>query len=265
MAYILKMPNTKSSLQKVATAAAPDAETGRPGSGLPTDSRAVREPGRRMRSHLLDVAVGLFKANGLSAVSVSQIAAAADAFPSQVTYYFRTKEALFVEAACREILYTGQQAERAAGQAGSKALYTEALVTSVVSSAGLALFIEALTLARRRQDLAPLIERTFERLHAEGDRAYGAIRDQRGWSHDDDPAMRARRFWALALGTVLRGAATGVTTGQCAQDMLELLRSEDAALAAQAETAAPARLQVVGNSPVRPVATAPSRTRKGQP
>ncbi len=191
-----------------------------------TDARTLREPGRRMRSHLLDVAVALFKADGLGGVSVSQIAEAADAFPSQVTYYFRTKEALFVEAACREILYTGQQAELAASTAPSMALYTRALVESVVASPGLALFIEALALARRRQDLAPLIERTFERLHAEGDRAYAAVRDRRGWPHDDDTAMRARRFWALALGSVLRGAATGVGTADCARDMLELLRDE---------------------------------------
>jgi AcrR family transcriptional regulator len=186
----------------------------------------MREPGRRMRSHLLDKAVALFKSHGLAGVSVADIAQAADAFPSQVTYYFRTKEALFVEAACRDILYTGQQAERAASRAPTMALYTRALVESVVASPGLALFIEALTLTRRRQDLAPLIERTFERLHAEGDRAYGAIRDRRGWPHDDDPAMRARRFWALALGSVLRGAATGGSAADCARDMLELLRDE---------------------------------------
>jgi len=196
-----------------------------PEPALPADAdvRAMREPGRRMRSHLLDVAVGLFKLRGLSAVSVSEIAQAADAFPSQVTYYFRTKEALFVEAACREILYTGQHAEQAAATAPTLAQYTRTLVESVVASPGLALFIEALALARRRQDLAPLIERTFERLHAEGDRAYGAIRDLRGWPHDDDPAMRARRFWALALGSVLRGAATGLGTADCARDMLDLL------------------------------------------
>ena len=35
-------------------------------------------------------------------------AAAADAFPSQITYYFRTKEALFVEAACRDMLYVAR-------------------------------------------------------------------------------------------------------------------------------------------------------------
>lgn len=200
------------------------------------DVRASREPGRRMRSHLLDIAVGLFNVRGLGGVSVSEIAAAANAFPSQVTYYFRTKEALFVEAACREILYAGQQAEQAASTALTMERYTRALVESVVAAPGLALFIEALTLTRRRQDLAPLIERTFERLHAEGDRAYGAVRDQRGWSHDDDPAMRARRFWALALGAVLRGAATGLGTQACARDMLELLRGD---------SPAGARLQVI--------------------
>ena len=190
----------------------------------------MREPGRRMRSHLLDIAVELFKSRGgLSAVSVSEIAQAAEAFPSQVTYYFRSKEALFVEAACRDILYTGQQAEQAASAAPTLALYTRALVQSVVAAPGLALFIDALALTRRRQDLAPLIERTFDRLHAEGDRAYAAIRDLRGWPHDDDQAMRARRFWALALGSVLRGAATGLHPSDCASNMLELLRDQQPA------------------------------------
>ncbi|HYW58157.1 MAG TPA: TetR/AcrR family transcriptional regulator C-terminal domain-containing protein [Polaromonas sp.] len=212
-----------------------------------TDARSTREPGRRMRSHLLDIAVELFKSRGLSGVSVAEIAQAADAFPSQVTYYFRTKEALFVEAACREILYTGEQAERAAAKATTLPLYTRALAESVVASPGLALFIEALTLARRRQDLAPLIERTFERLHSEGDRAYGAIRDLRNWPHDDDPALRARRFWALALGSVLRGAATGVDPEASARDMLELLDSD---MAQQAPTSgARPPLQMVKAAP----------------
>ena len=209
--------------------------------------RASRKTGRRMRSHLLDVAVGLFKAHGLAGVSVSGIAAAAQAFPSQVTYYFRTKEALFVEAACREILYTGQQAEHAASTAPTLPLYIRSLVESVVSSPGLALFIEALAVTRRRQDLAPLIERTFDRLYVEGDRAYAAIRDQRGWPHDDDPALRARRFWALALGSVLRGVATGLSAQDCAKDLLELLRDEPLADAPGAifSGASGADLQVV--------------------
>src|SRR5215468_9331990 len=78
------------------------------------DVRAVREPGKRMRSQLLDAAVTLFKASGASGVSVAEIAAAAGAYPSQVTYYCRSKEARFVEASCREILYVARQAEAAA-------------------------------------------------------------------------------------------------------------------------------------------------------
>jgi len=65
--------------------------------------RATRTAGRAMRSRLLDAASRLFREKGLAGVSIADIAEAADAFPSQITYYFRTKEALFVEAACRDV------------------------------------------------------------------------------------------------------------------------------------------------------------------
>src|SRR5436190_16582251 len=81
--------------------------------------RATRSAGRQMRSRLLDSASGLFKQRGLSGTSIADIAAAADAFPSQITYYFRTKEALFVEAACRDVLYAAHAAEQAARKACS--------------------------------------------------------------------------------------------------------------------------------------------------
>jgi AcrR family transcriptional regulator len=189
-------------------------------------SRAVRAPGRRMRSHLLDAAVLLFKQQGLAATAVSQIAEAAGAFPSQVTYYFRSKEALFVEAACREVLYAAQQTEAAAARARTPDTYLAALVASAVQAPALGLYIEALTLARRRPDLSPLIERTTERLHTEGARAYAAMRTRRGWPLADDPALRARRFWALVLGVVLRDAAAGATPAQSGAEVLALLRSE---------------------------------------
>ena len=47
--------------------------------------RATRNAGRQMRSRLLDAASRLFKERGLAAVSIADIAAAADAFPSQIT------------------------------------------------------------------------------------------------------------------------------------------------------------------------------------
>lgn len=191
-----------------------------------SEGRAVREPGKRMRSRLLDAAVELFKAKGLSAVSVAEIATVADAFPSQVTYYFRTKEALFVEAACREVLYVARQAELAAAGAASGGDYNRRLVETVVGSPGLALFVEALSLTRRRQDLAPLVERTFERLHAEGDRAYGETRHRHGWSEAQPAATVARRFWTLALGVTLREGATEATVQEAVDEMTALLRIE---------------------------------------
>src|SRR3954454_16736157 len=121
-------------------------------------ARATRTAGRAMRSRLLDAASRLFREKGLSGVSVADIAEAADAFPSQITYYFRTKEALFVEAACRDVLYVGRAAEQAALQAQTPRDYTRALVETVTATDSVAFFTEALTLTRRRQDLAPLVE-----------------------------------------------------------------------------------------------------------
>src|SRR5258708_19595154 len=90
--------------------------------------RATRMAGRQMRSRLLDAASRLFKARGLAAVSIADIAAAADAFPSQITYYFRTKEALFVEAACRHLLHVPLAAEHQARKQLSPPVYTRPLV-----------------------------------------------------------------------------------------------------------------------------------------
>ena len=66
--------------------------------------RATRSAGRKTRYLLLDAASPLFRERGLAGTSISDIATAANAFPSQITYYFRTKEALFVECACRDLL-----------------------------------------------------------------------------------------------------------------------------------------------------------------
>src|SRR6476619_4290930 len=207
--------------------------------------RATRTAGRQMRSRLLDAASRLFKERGLAAVSIADIAAAADACPSQITYYFRTKEALFVEAACREALYVARAAEQHAGKQLSPSEYTRALVESVMESDALGFFVEAMTLTRRRQDLAPLVERTVERLHAECLRAYAAEVAARGWQTRLDPETSARRFWAIAIGVTIEGQAMGRSADELAAEMLGLLGPQ-----ADAPPDA-ARLRVIGaNDPV---------------
>jgi AcrR family transcriptional regulator len=205
-------------------------------------ARASRPAGREMRSRLLDAASRLFKEHGLGGVAVSDIAGAAAAFPSQITYYFHTKEALFVEAACRDVLYVARAAEQRAHAARTPVEYNRLLVESVMSGEGLGFFVEALALTRRRQDLAPLVERTIERLHAEGLRAYAAEIAAHGWRSVLDPAVTARRFWAVALGVALEGQALGRSQDEMVAEMLRLIdRQADASVATR-------RLRVVGSA-----------------
>src|SRR6059058_2725606 len=185
--------------------------------------RATRTAGRRMRSLLLDGASLLFKEKGLAGTSISDIAAAADAFPSQITYYFRTKEALFVEAACRDMLYVARAAEQAALQAHTPRDYTRALVETVTATDAVAFFTEALTLTRRRPDLAPLVERTIERLHGEGMHAYAGQIERHGWKSLRDPDVSSRRFWAVAVGVMVEGYAMGRSPDELCVEMLRVL------------------------------------------
>ncbi len=201
--------------------------------------RATRAAGRKMRSLLLDAASHLFRERGLSGTSITDIATAANAFPSQITYYFRTKEALFVEAACREMLYVARTAEQAALRARTPWDYTRALVEAVTATDSVALFAEALTLTRRRQDLAPLVERTIERLHAEGLRAYAGQIERQGWRSLRDPDATSRRFWAIAVGVMVEGYAMGRAADELCAEMLRVLGEQ---ATAPARETAPLRL-----------------------
>ncbi len=185
--------------------------------------RATRSAGRKMRSLLLDAASPLFKERGLAGTSIADIATAADAFPSQITYYFRTKEALFVEAACRDLLYLARTTEQAAQKARSPREYTHALAETVTATDSIAFFAEALTLTRRRPDLAPLVERTIERLHAEGARAYASQVARHGWRSLRAPDESSRRFWAVAIAVILEGYAVGRSQEALCAEMLRVL------------------------------------------
>ena len=177
-------------------------------------ARATRTAGRQMRSRLLDGASRLFKERGLAGTSISDIAAAADAFPSQITYYFRTKEALFVEAACRDVLYVARAAEQAALLAQTPRAYTRALVeTRDGDGFGRPLCRSADT------DPPPPGSRTAGRTHH---RAAARRRDARlcrpdrrhGWNSLRDPDASSRRFWAIAIGVMVEGHAMGRSAGR---------------------------------------------------
>jgi hypothetical protein len=109
----------------------------------------------------------------------------------------------------------------------------------VTATDSVAFFAEALTLTRRRPDLAPLVERTIERLHAEGLRAYAGQIERHGWSTLRDPDATSRRFWTLAIGVMVEGYAMGRTADDLAYEMLRVLGDQATARPA-------ARLRLVG-------------------
>jgi AcrR family transcriptional regulator len=172
-------------------------------------ARATRSSGRRTRSALLDAASRLFRARGLADVSLTEIAAHADAFPSQVRYYFGSKEELFVEAACRDVLHAAAAVEAAGRRTRTPEQYAKRLTQVALDSPSLLTFTEALLLARRRDDLRPLIARTLDRLHDEGARAVAEHYAARGWELQAPAEAVARGFWATVLGVALESAGAG--------------------------------------------------------
>ena len=173
--------------------------------------RATRAAGKQTRRALLDAAGRLFAARGLSGVSAAEIAREAGAFPSQVTYYFGSKEALFVEAACRGVLHAATDVERAAARTRSPRAYVHALVHTALASPALLSFVQAALLVRDRPELAPRVRETFARLHAEGERAEAESLLARGWEIRAPAATEARGFWAAIFGVALERAAVGET------------------------------------------------------
>ena len=171
--------------------------------------RATRAAGQQTRRALLDAAGPLFTEHGLAGVSQADIAAAAGTFPSQVTYYFGSKEALFVEAACRGVLHAASEVERAGERTRTPRTYVRAIVHTALAAPALLTFVEASLLVRRRQELAPRVRETFARLHAEGERAVIENLVKRGWQISAQPGEEARGFWAAILGVALESAAAG--------------------------------------------------------
>jgi AcrR family transcriptional regulator len=184
--------------------------------------RDLARPGERMRSRLLDGAARRFKALGLNGVSIGEIATEAGAYPSQVTYYFGTKEALFVEAACREFLHLASDAEAKSVAAKPGRDYVETMVRNVVGAPELCLFVEALALARRRLELQPQVQATFDRIDRESTRAFAEYQVRSGEAARNSAAP-AHRFWVLALGLTARGGATGESAEELGVEMLRLL------------------------------------------
>src|SRR6266566_4590550 len=126
---------------------APAARPARHNDGMATDDLAA--------------ASDLFRERGLAGASVGDIARAADVFPSQIAYYFGTKDRLFVESACHDVLRAAREVERAGAAARTPADYVRAIVSEALAQPSLLTFAEAMLLAGRHPELSEPITQAF--------------------------------------------------------------------------------------------------------
>ncbi|MDL9946494.1 TetR/AcrR family transcriptional regulator C-terminal domain-containing protein [Gordonia sp. ABSL11-1] len=171
-------------------------------------SRGSREAGKATRQALLCAATEVFRELGETA-SVAQICRNANTYPNQVTYYFGSKEHLFVEVACAAVLRGGRHAEEAASAATTVGEYTHALIFTLIGdqARNVELFTTAMSMASRRPELRPQIAETLSDLHRRGAEALMRTLVRTGWELRAPIDVEARAFWSAIFGLVIQQAA----------------------------------------------------------
>jgi TetR/AcrR family transcriptional regulator, regulator of cefoperazone and chloramphenicol sensitivity len=163
----------------------------------------ARPRGRRTRAALLDRAAVLFAERGYEAVTVAEIARAAGAHPNQVTYYFGSKDALFVQAAFLRLLNEAERLEPIGRRQRSAASFRTALARTALALPAVPLVVQALSITRRRPDLQPLAEHHLGLLFRQAQRYLTAVLGERGWVIDRPPDVETRTFWSAVFGARL--------------------------------------------------------------
>lgn len=173
----------------------------------PTDLEPPRSRGRRTRAVILEQATALFADRSPDDVSLTEIAAASGAYPSQITYYFGSKDALFVHAAFRLLLHDAQRIEPIGLRARTPDRFRAAMARAALALPSIPVVIHALAITRRRPELAPLVEHNLTILFRQAEHYLDSVLNQRGWAIDRPAAVEIRTFWSAAFGARLMSVA----------------------------------------------------------
>jgi len=159
--------------------------------------------GRRTRALILDRAVDLFAARGFDRVNVAEIAAAAGAHPHQITYYFGSKDALFVHAAFLMLLRDAARLEPVGRRQRTPGAFRAALARTALALPALPVAVEAMSVTRRRPELHAVAEQNLAVLFRQAEHYLTAILERRGWVIDRPPDVETRTFWSAVIGARL--------------------------------------------------------------
>ena len=163
----------------------------------------LRHRGRRTRTQILEQAAVLFAQRGPTAVSVAQIAAAAGAHPHQITYYFGSKDALFVHAAFLMLLRDAERLEPVGRRQRTPRSFREALARTALALPAVPFAVQAMSVSRLRPELQPFAQHNLALLFRQAEQYLVAILVRRDWTIDRPADVEARTFWSAVLGARL--------------------------------------------------------------
>jgi AcrR family transcriptional regulator len=168
-----------------------------------SSAEPVRPQGRRTRATILEQAAGLFAEQGYEPVSVARIAEAAGVYPSQITYYFTSKDALFVQAAFLRLLRDAERLEPVGQRQHTPSAFCRTLARSALALPSVPNANHALSIARARPELQPLAQHNLALLFRQAERYLTTVLDQRGWITVRPTDVETRTFWSAVLGARL--------------------------------------------------------------
>src|SRR4051794_13067475 len=166
-------------------------------------SEPARARGRRTRARILRHAAGLFAERGPAAVSVAEIARAAEAYPHQITYYFGSKDGLFVHAALSTLLRDAARLEPIGRRCRTPEAFRAALARAALALPAIPAAVRAMATAREREELRPAAQMYLAVLFRQAEHYLATQLDRRGWTVDRPPALEVRTFWSAVLGARL--------------------------------------------------------------
>nr|BFE65749.1 hypothetical protein GCM10020063_102750 [Dactylosporangium thailandense] len=166
-------------------------------------SEPARARGRRTRARILRCAADLFAERGLAGVSVAAIARAAEAYPHQITYYFGSKDGLFVHAALSTLLRDAARLESVGYRRRTPETFRSALARTALALPTIPAAVQAMSIARERPELQSTAQLYLTILFRQAEHYLVTLLDRRAWTVDRPPAVEVRTFWSAVLGARL--------------------------------------------------------------
>lgn len=186
----------------MATEASKTDKTRRRAAGEP-----VRVKGRQTRRRILEEAAQLFGHRRLGDVSVNEIARAAGVYPNQVTYYFGSKDALFIHAAFFALLHDAERIEAVGYRMQTVDGFRSAIARTILALPSMPSVAQAVALGSANPDLTGSLGYYLHLLFRQSERYLETLMGERNWSLNRPLPVETRTFWSTVFGAVLLSQA----------------------------------------------------------